>query len=67
MVPAELCTEKPGREMWGEGGIDRQDMLSPFCKPVSPHSLVSNGDGGGNHNTWEWSFSIFNFKIVLNT
>lgn len=30
----------------GKGGRDRQDMLSPFCKPVSLHSLVSNGDGG---------------------
>lgn len=39
-----------------------------FCKPDSLHSLVSNGDEGGvNHNTWEWSFSIFNLKIVLNT
>lgn len=65
VVPAELYTEKkPGRERVGEKGTCCHPSVSLFHSD----SLVSNGDGGGgNHNTWEWSFSIFNLKIILNT
>lgn len=65
-VPAELCAQKkPGRERVGRKGLAR-GMLSPFSKPASLHSFVSNGRGE-IHNTWEWPFSIFNLKVVLNT
>lgn len=48
-IPGQCCYLcSSWRSLTGRcgGGGDRQDMLSPFCKPVSPHSLVSNGDGG---------------------